>query len=271
LTVLLLVTYLYITMVKFFVGNLASNVNSQVLRELFEKFGTVDECDVIRNFGFVHMSDKDEARAAYNNLNKFVLNDREIHLEYSTSKLRKEPGMDDVCFRCGASGHKTHNCPHHSDRGGGGRKRSSSKDSPYSSVSKRSNSDYGESSLRACQLPMPKDPLIPRPEDPMLMPLYDDYLSARERYHYYRDRLEREMYGSRHAGAPLPPPLPPPPMQNTMATVNDADLFATPRSGFMYYGYNAFPGQPTPMYNSFGGQTPSSIHQLSYSTQILRS
>ncbi|KAL1233446.1 RNA-binding protein rnp-1 [Trichinella zimbabwensis] len=258
-------------MVKFFVGNLASNVNSQVLRELFEKFGTVDECDVIRNFGFVHMSDKDEARAAYNNLNKFVLNDREIHLEYSTSKLRKEPGMDDVCFRCGASGHKTHNCPHHSDRGGGGRKRSSSKDSPYSSVSKRSNSDYGESSLRACQLPMPKDPLIPRPEDPMLMPLYDDYLSARERYHYYRDRLEREMYGSRHAGAPLPPPLPPPPMQSTMATVNDADLFATPRSGFMYYGYNAFPGQPTPMYNSFGGQTPSSIHQLSYSTQILRS
>lgn len=38
---------------KIFVGNLTDNVKSAEIRELFAKFGTVVECDIVRNYGFV--------------------------------------------------------------------------------------------------------------------------------------------------------------------------------------------------------------------------
>lgn len=41
---------------------------------------------------------------------------REIHIERSTSRLRKEPGMGDKCFTCGATDHKTPNCPQEQGR-----------------------------------------------------------------------------------------------------------------------------------------------------------
>lgn len=34
-----------------------------------------------------------------------------IYVARSTSRLRKQPGMGDKCFRCGATEHKTVNCP----------------------------------------------------------------------------------------------------------------------------------------------------------------
>ena len=39
--------------VKIFVGNLAYGVTSDAVRPLFEHYGTVTECDVLGNFGFV--------------------------------------------------------------------------------------------------------------------------------------------------------------------------------------------------------------------------
>ena len=38
---------------KLYVGNLPKGCTSQMLSEIFEKFGAVAECDVIRNYGFV--------------------------------------------------------------------------------------------------------------------------------------------------------------------------------------------------------------------------
>lgn len=61
------------------------------------------------NFVFIllqHIDNEEEAKKAFTNLNNYMLDGRAIHLEYSTSKLRKAPGMDEVCFRCGDSGHK---------------------------------------------------------------------------------------------------------------------------------------------------------------------
>ncbi|CAG9565050.1 unnamed protein product [Danaus chrysippus] len=40
---------------KIFVGNLSDKTTDADLRPLFEKFGTVVECDIVRNYGFVHM------------------------------------------------------------------------------------------------------------------------------------------------------------------------------------------------------------------------
>uniref|UniRef100_A0A3P9BRK9 RRM domain-containing protein n=1 Tax=Maylandia zebra TaxID=106582 RepID=A0A3P9BRK9_9CICH len=47
-------------MVKIFIGNLACNATAEELRELFEKYGKVTECDTVKNYGFVHMSNMSE-------------------------------------------------------------------------------------------------------------------------------------------------------------------------------------------------------------------
>ena len=57
---------------KVYVGNLSYSTSSEDVRAAFEEFGTVDSADVItdrstgrsKGFGFVEMSDMDEAKAA---------------------------------------------------------------------------------------------------------------------------------------------------------------------------------------------------------------
>lgn len=38
---------------KIFVGNLSEKIKPESLRQLFAGYGTVVECDIIRNYGFV--------------------------------------------------------------------------------------------------------------------------------------------------------------------------------------------------------------------------
>ena len=38
---------------KIFVGNLAYGITSDMIRPLFEQYGTVTECDVLGSYGFV--------------------------------------------------------------------------------------------------------------------------------------------------------------------------------------------------------------------------
>ena len=58
-------------MVKLFVANLgdAYTVTSDDLRELFEKYGSVSECERVKNYAFVHMDDLDAAQEALHDLN----------------------------------------------------------------------------------------------------------------------------------------------------------------------------------------------------------
>ena len=51
-------------MVKIFVGRLSENVQKSELEELFKGFGEVTDCSVLKNYGFVHMANLDEAKAA---------------------------------------------------------------------------------------------------------------------------------------------------------------------------------------------------------------
>ncbi|XP_076350850.1 uncharacterized protein LOC143247138 isoform X2 [Tachypleus tridentatus] len=77
---------------KIFVGRLPDDCNSTELQGLFEKYGTVTECDVIRKYGFVHMSSPEEADTAIKELNNYNLRGSTISVEPSTSKLHPEPG-----------------------------------------------------------------------------------------------------------------------------------------------------------------------------------
>ena len=53
MTGMITITYFHRKSVKIFVGNLHQDTKSQEIRKLFSKFGTVVECDVMKNYGFV--------------------------------------------------------------------------------------------------------------------------------------------------------------------------------------------------------------------------
>jgi len=56
---------------KIFVGRLVDGISSDDIRTLFRKFGTVTECDVVSNFGFV-VSIR-HARIAYKMVSDFCI------------------------------------------------------------------------------------------------------------------------------------------------------------------------------------------------------
>merc|ERR1711982_209116 len=73
---------------KLFVGNLPEKCTNETLRNLFEGFGTVVECDFIRKFGFVHFEN-----AADEGLNDYELQGSKIKVQVSESQKRLKPGM----------------------------------------------------------------------------------------------------------------------------------------------------------------------------------
>lgn len=75
-------------MVKLFIGNLTNNTTVEELRELFEKYGTVTECDIVKNFGFVHMSSMSEAEEAIKNLHQMELHGWNMNVELSKGRPR---------------------------------------------------------------------------------------------------------------------------------------------------------------------------------------
>jgi len=72
--------------IKIFLGNLSSDTTSDKLRPLFEKYGQVVECDVLKNFGFVHMVNKNEANKAIAQLDGYSVDGNNIRVELSTGK-----------------------------------------------------------------------------------------------------------------------------------------------------------------------------------------
>ncbi|XP_042297029.1 RNA-binding protein 14-like [Sceloporus undulatus] len=69
---------------KIFVGCVASACTSDDVRALFEEFGPVAECDIIKDYAFVHMENEEDGRAAIEHLNGMELKGRRICVERST-------------------------------------------------------------------------------------------------------------------------------------------------------------------------------------------
>ncbi len=83
-----------------YVGNLSYQTDDQLLRELFEQYGNVTSSRVItdrfsgqsKGFGFVEMPDSAEANAAIQALNEQEYMGRNLRVNESQPKPRRESG-----------------------------------------------------------------------------------------------------------------------------------------------------------------------------------
>ncbi|AWO95781.1 putative RNA-binding protein 4.1-like [Scophthalmus maximus] len=98
---------------KLHVSNLGEGVTCDVLRAKFEEFGTVVECDIVKDYAFVHMEQMDDAMDAIGKLDNTAFKGKLMNVQLSTSRLRTAPGMGDHtgCFVCGKHGHWSKDCP----------------------------------------------------------------------------------------------------------------------------------------------------------------
>lgn len=78
--------------VKLHVANVEEGCEE--LRALFEEYGTVTECAVIKNFAFVHMENEDEAMDAIKGLDNHEFKGKRIHVQVSKSRPRGRGGDD---------------------------------------------------------------------------------------------------------------------------------------------------------------------------------
>ncbi|XP_071588686.1 RNA-binding protein 14 isoform X1 [Heliangelus exortis] len=77
---------------KIFVGNVSAACTSGELRSLFQQYGTVVECDVVKDYAFVHMENEADAKVAIENLNGKEVKGRRVNVELSTNVQKKGGG-----------------------------------------------------------------------------------------------------------------------------------------------------------------------------------
>ncbi|XP_067831710.1 RNA-binding protein 4B-like [Heptranchias perlo] len=95
---------------KVYVGNLAPGCTNQELRAKFEEHGRVVECDIVKDYAFVHMEREEDAIEAIANLDEKEFNGNRIRVQLSRSTYGKSGGQRDVCQRCGRQGHQARDC-----------------------------------------------------------------------------------------------------------------------------------------------------------------
>ncbi|KAE8607794.1 hypothetical protein XENTR_v10011287 [Xenopus tropicalis] len=68
---------------KIFVGNVSSSCEVSEIRKMFEEHGRVVECDIVKDYAFVHMTRESESRAAIEALNGKEVKGKRINVEMS--------------------------------------------------------------------------------------------------------------------------------------------------------------------------------------------
>lgn len=107
------------TSTKLHVGNVSKSCSVEELQAKFEEYGPVIECDIIKDYAFVHMERSEDAIEAIKGLENTEFKGKKLRVQLSTSRLRTTPGMGDKsgCYRCGKDGHWSKECPLYQDVG----------------------------------------------------------------------------------------------------------------------------------------------------------
>ncbi|CAL8376618.1 unnamed protein product [Boreogadus saida] len=79
--------------VKLHVANVDKGDDGE-LRTLFEEYGSVSECAVVKNFAFVHMCNSEEAMDAIKGLDNTEFQGKRIHVQISKSRPRQDEQDD---------------------------------------------------------------------------------------------------------------------------------------------------------------------------------
>ncbi|CAG2110545.1 unnamed protein product, partial [Medioppia subpectinata] len=200
---------------KIYIGNMPEDCKLDQLCQLFGKYGRVEECDIVKNYGFVHMSSDEETKKAIEELNGFEFMGKKLSVEVSRSKVRTKPGMGgkSQCYRCGKSGHWSKECP----RNFGERARNT-----HRHVGRQHHYPYDTNRPFHDTCP-PRPPGPPPPAAPL--PHRDHYDRLDHYMRDYMDAYERRPPFTDHhiyegrAPEPLPPPPPeyyrrPPPVMS---------------------------------------------------------
>ncbi|KAK1890385.1 RNA-binding protein 4 [Dissostichus eleginoides] len=148
--------------VKLHIANVEKGFDDE-LRAMFEEYGTVKECAIVKNFAFVHMDNSDEAMDAIKGLDNTEFQGKRIHVQISKSRPKGGPEEED-------------DYPPPPSRGGyyphprypGGEARASVQRSQRSQRSPRSPRSPGSHvcvrpSTPAPATPSPKTSILPRP------------------------------------------------------------------------------------------------------------
>ncbi|XP_047241500.1 RNA-binding protein 14b isoform X2 [Girardinichthys multiradiatus] len=97
---------------KVFVGNLSGMCTTEDLKQLFQTFGKVLECDKVKGYAFVHMENKEDALQAIEALHGTSFKGRPLSVELSKVQPSKQTPTGKIpCVNCGKQGHYAGECP----------------------------------------------------------------------------------------------------------------------------------------------------------------
>ncbi|KAK5615505.1 hypothetical protein CRENBAI_026584 [Crenichthys baileyi] len=257
---------------KLHISNLGEGVTSEHLRAKFEEFGPVVECDIVRNYAFVHMEKMEDAMEAINKLDNTAFKGKLINVRLSTSRLRTTPGMGDHagCFVCGKHGHWSKDCQVGWDGSYGDGTRNRNIWGPSHGMTSPPTADYSVYSRASYVGGLPPPPL---PPPPRRISAYTSELGGRYASQaaglyagrsivYNRDRLyssadyyekyRAQPYGSSYFEerrlSYLPPPPPPPSsLPKLSSSVDPYDRRPLPPSVAAYYARERSPIRRVPV------------------------